>query len=410
MWYSDKAAFRAGYVPSSEWDKVNTGNYSMAFGYGTIANNVGTTAFGFQTTASGVFATAMGYQTVSKALGGFAIGHNNDITDNPDPNNPLPADRIFQIGNGDFSGGKSNALTVLRNGNVGIGTLSPTQKLQIGADGVLRVEGPSLPNGSIPAMSVGGYGDFQVDAFGSVGGRFIVKESGKVGIGLSNPIYPLNFPASFGDKISLFGNGSIYYGFGVQNNLLQIHTEASSSDIAFGYGSSSSFTERFRMKGSGAFVVNGNGGATGQVLQSNGGTNPPTWVTPYSLYDNTVQVAPGGASTLINTENVWVPLTGMTYTFSSSLNTKVLVMFNVQAHATFCTACGATSSHVGVYVDNGLTLHIVTDVANFADASQSGSYLAQLGPGSHTIDIRGMITGPAAIYNSNNIIVQIIKQ
>ena len=30
MWYPDKAAFRVGYVPAGEWDKVNIGNYSAA--------------------------------------------------------------------------------------------------------------------------------------------------------------------------------------------------------------------------------------------------------------------------------------------------------------------------------------------------------------------------------------------
>jgi Head domain of trimeric autotransporter adhesin len=158
-------------------------------GYGTMASRTGTTAIGYQTTASGVYSTAMGYQTNAKALGSFVVGNNNDNTDNPDPNNPLPLDRIFQIGNGNFVGTRSNALTILRNGNVGIGT--PT------------------------------------------------------------PGFLLSFPDALGDKISLFGNSGAHYGFGIQNSLLQVHSSASAEDIAFGYGSSNSFTETMRIKGNG---------------------------------------------------------------------------------------------------------------------------------------------------------------
>jgi hypothetical protein len=43
----------------------------------------------------------------------------------------------------------------------------------------------------------------------------------------------------------------VHYGFGVQSFLMQIHTDQSAADIAFGYGSSSSFTENMRIKGNG---------------------------------------------------------------------------------------------------------------------------------------------------------------
>ena len=68
-----------------------------------------------------------------------------------------------------------------------------------------------------------------------------------VGIGTATPGFPLNFANTIGDKISLYGNSGNHYGFGIQNSLLQIHTDASVSNIAFGYGSSAGFTERMRI-------------------------------------------------------------------------------------------------------------------------------------------------------------------
>lgn len=68
-----------------------------------------------------------------------------------------------------------------------------------------------------------------------------------VGIGTSTPGFPLNFANTTGDKISLFGNAGNHYGFGIQGGLLQIHTDLAVSNIAFGHGSSSNFTERMRI-------------------------------------------------------------------------------------------------------------------------------------------------------------------
>ncbi|MCX6914663.1 MAG: tail fiber domain-containing protein, partial [Verrucomicrobia bacterium] len=54
-----------------------------------------------------------------------------------------------------------------------------------------------------------------------------------------------------GDKISLYGTGTNHYGLGIQSGLLQIHGSTAGADIAFGYGSSTNFTEQMRIKGNG---------------------------------------------------------------------------------------------------------------------------------------------------------------
>lgn len=78
-----------------------------------------------------------------------------------------------------------------------------------------------------------------------------IAQTGNVGIGTSTPGFPLTFASPLGDRISLFGNSGNHYGFGIQNNLLQIHASAVGDDIAFGYGSSNNFTETMRIRGNG---------------------------------------------------------------------------------------------------------------------------------------------------------------
>lgn len=76
-------------------------------------------------------------------------------------------------------------------------------------------------------------------------------DNGFVGIGQPSPGFPLNFSTTYGDKISLWGNGGGHFGFGVQGAVLQIHTSVNTDAIAFGWGLSSSFTEVMRVKSTG---------------------------------------------------------------------------------------------------------------------------------------------------------------
>jgi hypothetical protein len=81
----------------------------------------------------------------------------------------------------------------------------------------------------------------------------------RVGINNASPIAPLSFASTTGNKISLWGsNASAHYGFGIQANLLQIYTDWDGAAVAFGVGSSTSFTERVRITGSGRVGIGTN--------------------------------------------------------------------------------------------------------------------------------------------------------
>lgn len=151
MWMPGQAAFRAGKVGGEQWDEMNIGNGSFATGLNTVAlgdnaiamgnatNAVGNNsiATGCLSSAFGTYSTAMGMQTTARAYGSFAAGVLNSVPlFPPDPTAPMPSDRIFEIGNGKDQNNRTNALTVLRNGMIGIGTTGsntpePGSKLHI---------------------------------------------------------------------------------------------------------------------------------------------------------------------------------------------------------------------------------------------------------------------------------------
>ena len=85
----------------------------------------------------------------------------------------------------------------------------------------------------------------------------VLGNNANVGIGQNTPSYPLTFASNLGDKISLWGNSGSHYGFGIQPSTLQIYTDGSTSNIAFGYGSSGSFSQTFAVYGNGNAVLSG---------------------------------------------------------------------------------------------------------------------------------------------------------
>lgn len=122
-----------------------------------------------------------------------------------------------------------------------------------------------------------------------VSGGAMTALSGKIGIGTAAPAFPLSFAATLGDKIALWGDQGPNYGIGVQSGVLQLHTDIAASDIVFGYGTSGTFTERLRVKGTGNVGVGTSTPASkltvaGVVESTTGGVKFP---------DGTVQTTAG---------------------------------------------------------------------------------------------------------------------
>jgi hypothetical protein len=118
MWYPQKHAFRVGGVSDAQWNEENIGVFSFASGINVIAK--------------GSFSAALGNETTAHGFASLAIGQYNDPVVAAQ-SVIFPTTPLFIVGNGDNAGSRSNALIVLKNGNVGIGTNNPVDKLHINA-------------------------------------------------------------------------------------------------------------------------------------------------------------------------------------------------------------------------------------------------------------------------------------
>ncbi|MES2224655.1 MAG: tail fiber domain-containing protein [Patescibacteria group bacterium] len=140
QWIPSKSAFRFGTVSGTQWDSINVGSYSTAFGRDTTAVGQNATAFGFNTTAGSL---------ASVALGRYNVGGGN-------PTTWVATDPLFEIGIGTGVGTESNAFSILKNGKTTMSTTNiPTGNFVVG---VATTNGsPSSMGVNIPAAAYSPY-------------------------------------------------------------------------------------------------------------------------------------------------------------------------------------------------------------------------------------------------------------
>ena len=124
-----------------------SGDQSTALGNSTIASGSVSTAMGTATVASGSVSTAMGGNTTAPSGFETVIGRYNTTYTPASVTDWNAADRLFTIGNGTSSSSTSNAVTILKGGNIGIGVSTPGAKLEV--NGTFK-----LTNGSQGASKV----------------------------------------------------------------------------------------------------------------------------------------------------------------------------------------------------------------------------------------------------------------
>jgi hypothetical protein len=124
-----------------------SGNWSTAMGGLTVASGVASTAMGIYTVASGYSSTAMGYTTTAASYDEVVIGQYNALGASTSALGWVTTDPLFEIGIGSTTTSTADAMAVLKNGNVGIGTTAPQATLDV--NGSINV-----PYGSAGAESI----------------------------------------------------------------------------------------------------------------------------------------------------------------------------------------------------------------------------------------------------------------
>lgn len=118
-------SFAGGYWNSTNGASVAAGQSSFAFGEGANAYKDHSLAFGKDAKAN--------------TENGIVMGSYNEL--------PNATNTLFQLANGTSSSSKSNAITVLTDGKTGIGTSSPSQKLDV--NGASRLRGQIYDNNNV---------------------------------------------------------------------------------------------------------------------------------------------------------------------------------------------------------------------------------------------------------------------
>ena len=241
---------------------TNAGTLGTVAGSELLLGNFGFGTNNSQSLAISAYRTAAGTTFTDTAL---ILGMNVDVSKRP----------------------SGNFISIHGNGNVGIGHAAPGFKLSVAGNAFLEgsihansdiymISGKRLANadGALYLSTL----TAQPTIFQTNGAESMrISATGNVGINNATPGFPLTMANSLGDKIALYsGSGSASYGFGIQGSLLQIHTDSSGSDVAFGHGSSAAMVETMRIKGNGnvgigtaspiqKLDVNGNAYVRGQI-------------------------------------------------------------------------------------------------------------------------------------------------
>ena len=307
-------SFRAGRITDAEnsffetwWNLENVGDYSFASGLNLKASGFVSAAFGNQNQATGLGAfvagglnnTASGNYAITGGIGNSAPSYSEMVfgtfaTDYIPGgiNGIISTDRLFVIGNGANEGSRSNALTILKNGNTGIGTNSPSQRLHV--NGIVRVE-----NGRLD-MDNGGYGTFVGEGAGGndhVAGlnanTFVGRESGAfTTTGAENTAI-----GAFSGKQNAVGGQNVSVGHSSMEN-----KTSGGQNTAIGYGSQKNNTNGTSNTSLGYLALENCSGQGNIGIGSNAGANLVLGTNNIFLGNDAGSESSGSDNIMIGTE------------------------------------------------------------------------------------------------------------
>jgi hypothetical protein len=208
----------------------STGNYNTATGSQALYYNqagTGNAAFGYQALNNNAASNNTGLGSyagnptsgVSYGTNNTYVGYQSNSGAQTYPNNAtaIGANAQVTVSNAMVLGSINGVNNATANTLVGIGITAPTALLHIGNTGgapasnwFLRVEGPASAGTGASAFSMGGLGDFQIDAPTHPAGRFYVREDGAVAMGTNTPINGNRLTISKGAGPAIADGWSVY--------------------------------------------------------------------------------------------------------------------------------------------------------------------------------------------------------
>jgi hypothetical protein len=243
---------------------VGGGNTLLGVGANVTLNNLtNATAIGFR--------AAVG-QSNSLVLGGIN-GINNSLVDtNVGIGTITPTQRLQVVGNAVFSG------------NLGIGLTAPTFKFQVNdtSNTGLRVV-TNTAGGTV--ASFGGFGAFQIDAPGTAGGRLTILENGNVGIGNNAPTtkFQVSGNGLFTGTLTANGNGIFSSNVGIGNTNPTERLQVTGNGLLTGRLTVNGGINYFDTSGNANFFMKSAGAANGINFGVVGvaGTNSVLYISQY---------------------------------------------------------------------------------------------------------------------------------
>jgi hypothetical protein len=165
-----------------------------------------------------------------------------------------PGSKLHVVsGSSGYAGGNFPGITVEGNAHTYFNLLVPNSN----ETGVLFGKGSDATSGGIVYNNAGTLNGLQFRTNGN-STKMVLDQNGLVGIGNNNPTFPLSFSGSFGNKISLWMTGPAHFDWVFKADYSGI-CKTDLDNIAFGYGSSTNFSERGRIINSGANGMELNG-------------------------------------------------------------------------------------------------------------------------------------------------------
>jgi hypothetical protein len=183
----------------------STGSYTFSAGRLTSASGIGSAALGYFNKSEGDYSFSAGYRNESEASYQTTFGRFSKEYNSADPTEWVDSDPLFVIGNGIGSSftERSNAFTLLKNGNLGLGVYNPTIPLHIksgninsGTQTMAMLEADSTNSLNIRLRPMTGT-DFVLEVDGDQSKMYFERNnslmtldwnnSGRVGVGTTSP-------------------------------------------------------------------------------------------------------------------------------------------------------------------------------------------------------------------------------